>query len=79
MYAHSLLGQTHQHAVCFMVSFEIIPDSCEDLLDLHVHYNFYIILKQIVSTIFTNLYFATGYFSTIDHESLISLHSPFFF
>lgn len=29
-----------------------------------------------MSTIFTNLYFATGYFRAIDHESLISLHSP---
>lgn len=31
-----------------------------------------------MSTIFTNLYFATGYFRAIDHESLISLHSPIF-
>lgn len=31
-----------------------------------------------MSTIFTDLYFATGYFRAIDHESLISLHSPIF-
>lgn len=31
-----------------------------------------------MSTIFTNLYFATGHFREIDHDSLISLHSPFY-